>query len=140
MTLENEFGWNDGITLRPEEVLVDSIVGASSDAVKPLSVYQQRRNFLCESYLDVGTLRQRAKSNGLSIHKTAKQAGVIKKLFFYPQGLTEVVRSKCSIVRFVRRKNGHYGLCNLEEGGLQDTLDKWEKWRPAGGPKPERGR
>lgn len=126
------------MTITPEEVLTNSVVGpaATSDR-QPDSVYAKRLHFLKSNMVSLEILKQRAKTADLSVHKQHKKKGStqVKKVFFYPRAF-KGQRSQASIVRFVRREDGTFSLT----GNVTEVMAKWEKLRPSGDPGPVRKR
>ena len=130
--------------VKPEDVMADSVLGPKPEKGASLSIYQQRRRFLMSQPISVQVLKQRAKTNDLSVHKTNNQTidgeKVVKKIFFYPRAF-KGSRTSANIVRFVLGADGRYALSGgTSAKHVSKILDHWEKLRPAGGPGPARKR
>ena len=155
--------WAEGLCVTSQQILTETILGSPSDdpvmgkgTARPTK-NQLRHDFLNRVELDVETLKARAKTCELSIHKTVNvrdevcfthspthsppppthppthsltQNGnkVAKKLFFYPRAC-KGTRSKNTIVRFTLRKSGEYTLV----GDVSDVLKNWNKVSPVEG-------
>ena len=64
--------WSEGVRVRPDQILAEAILGAgpSKDKATKPTQSQIRHSFLMTAELDVETLKSRAKSCELSIHKS----------------------------------------------------------------------